>query len=152
MKGSLAPLLAVLAVLASLGLVFGTGVAGADKGAAQRVDIYGPNFDYFCDFSGIANGTETPTGSYAVLQYDKDANTVGATTQLRGLEPDTSYQVRLIQGVSDCFTIDGTITTNSQGNGTLNVSEPAVSTQAAVFVWRSDFTGSFYESAIFTHP
>ena len=140
-----------VAMIAGIVAIFGTGVAGADKGAAQRLDMYGPNFEYTCDFS-IPIGDQTPTGSYAVLQYDKDANTVGATVQLRGLAPNASLQVRLIQGIDDCFTIDGTITTNSQGNGTLNVSEPAVSKQAAVFVWGSDFTGPFYESAIFTHP
>ena len=68
------------------------------------------------------------------------------------MAPNTNVQVRLIQGNDDCFTIDGYITTNKQGNGTLNVSEAAVSTKAAVFIWGADYTGDYFESAIFTHP
>jgi hypothetical protein len=127
------------------------GAALSDAGSAQRLDIYGPNFQYSCNLESIGN-PETPTGSHAVLRFDKDANTVGATVQLKGLAPNTSMQVRLIQGVADCFTIDGTIVTNGQGNGTLAVSEAAVSTKASVFVWGSDYSGPYYMSAIFQLP
>ena len=136
---------ALVALVAAVCLI--AGPASAD---ANRLTVFGPNFEWACDFSSSL-GPQTATGSYAVLQYDQSQNSVGATTQLRGLAPNTAYEIRLIQGNSDCNTVNGTITTNRQGNGTLHVAEPSTSTEAAVFIWDTAHTGPFYESDIFHH-
>jgi hypothetical protein len=125
-------------------------MAGPAAATADRADIFGPNFQWTCDFSSNS-GPHTPTGSFAVLKYNKGQNSVGATVQLKGAEPNTTYKVRIIQGFGDCFTDDGTVTTNGQGNGTLTLSEPATTTQAAVGI-QSQSTLTFVETDPITHP
>ena len=74
------------------------------------------------------------------MQFDKTLNQVGATFSLKGALPNTTYYVRILQGdFSSCFTDLGSFTTNSKGNGSINVTAPATSTTADAFVW--DETG-----------
>jgi hypothetical protein len=47
----------------------------------------------------------------------------------------------LIQGDADCGTVDGTITTNGQGNGNVRMSEPSTSSHALVAVCAGAFCG-----------
>ena len=64
------------------------------------------------------------TNGFAVI-VRVDGNVV-AEVSLKGGLPNTTYNVRLIQtpSGSDCFTFDGTLTTNGQGNGNAHIEEP----------------------------
>src|SRR5437763_1538750 len=76
----------------------------------------------------------TAPASTAVLQYDKTLNRVGATVSLKAAEPNTTYDVSIGQPDDSfsCATVVASFTTNGGGNGTLNVSVPAVSTTARI--------------------
>jgi hypothetical protein len=108
-----------------------TGVAVAGGGGSQKFELLGPNGNVFCN-GGVISGAPGGFG-FAVINAPGN-DTVAATVSLKGLTPNTTYFVGLIQGVSDCVTDDGTITTNGQGNGTVHLSEPSVSTHAVVGV------------------
>ena len=71
----------------------------------------------------------------------------------RHLQPNTTYRVELIQGIDDCFTTDGTFTTNGQGNGSVSVSEASVSDHAFVAVCGGAFCGEAdsYVTQTYTH-
>ena len=135
---------ALVVMVAAFGVLAGTASANAN-----RVDVFGPNFQWNCALTG-SSGPKTPTGSYAVLQYDQTNNTVGGTVQLKGMAPNATFAVRLIQDIGSCFTTAGILTTNGQGNGTLHVSAPATSTQVALS-FQNTSTFTFFESDIFTH-
>ncbi len=128
--------------------------AGAGGNGADRMTLYS-NGDPFCDLSGFLT-IGTATESSAVLQYDKSLNQVGATVTLKGVTPNQTYYVRLIQGNDDCQTDDGTVTTNGQGNGTLSIAEPAVNTKADVFVCNTPAPGCagehYASEPIYSHP
>jgi hypothetical protein len=70
-----------------------------------------------------------------------------AEVALKNALPNTTYNVRLIQTPSgaDCGVFDGTLTTNSEGNGNTNIQEPALlgTTDAFVDVSTTGFT-DFY--------
>ena len=108
------------------------GVASG-AGGSQKFPLLGPLAGQFCDGSGIVGDT-SQTGGLAVINYDTDTNMVLATVSLKGLDANTTYNVELIQGSGDCFTNDGTITTNGQGNGNVSVTEPSTSGHAFVQV------------------
>ena len=59
-----------------------------------------------------------------------------ATVSIKGGNPNTDYPVRLIQAGAgpECFTVDGVLTTDGEGKGTVRVSEGVVSTAAQVIV------------------
>lgn len=76
-----------------------------------------------------------------------------AAIALTGATPNAIYNVRLIQiggGVAlDCNTVDGTLATDSSGNGNANVQDAVI--QGATSVWvdlnnQADFT-NFYNTA-----
>lgn len=124
-------LLSLLAALTVAGAI--TGVAAAVAGGSMKTPLLGPNGLAYCDGSGVLDGSDNGYG-FAVINYDKDANTIQATVSVKGLDPNTTYDVRLVQGDDDCFTVDGNFTTNGRGNGTIFVSEPSVSSHALVAV------------------
>jgi hypothetical protein len=64
-------------------------------------------------------------------------------------QPNTAYDIRVIQGVADCFTSDGTVTTNAQGNGTGTFTEPDVS--SAVLVAVNPPSGPYFVTATLHH-
>jgi len=83
-------------------------------------------------------------GGFGFANINAPSNgTVATTVSLKGLSPNMIYNVELIQGLADCFSIDATITTNGNGNGTVHWSEPSVSTHALVAVQSSDFVESY---------
>jgi hypothetical protein len=136
----------LLAVVVAFGVLAGTGLSAN----AKRLPVFGPNFQWSCDFT-FSLGPKTPTGSYAVLHYNRGQNTVGGTLQLKRMAPNATFNVRLIQDLASCFTTVGTVTTNKQGNGTLHFSVAATSKKAA-FLFQNTGTGTYFESDIFTHP
>ena len=98
--------------------------------------------DPFCDLIGFVF-PGSPSASLAVLQYDKSLNQVAATVSLKRALPNTTYFVRILQGDdTSCFTDLGSVTTNGQGNGSINVSAPATGTEADAFVWDETGFGS----------
>ncbi len=93
---------------------------------ADKQPLVGPSAVVWCsDVTPFPGEDASEAGpGFVVFNYDRDANTVMANVALKGATPNTTYVVRLIQGGSgDCFTVDGTITTNGQGNGTLTIYE-----------------------------
>jgi len=106
-----------------IGLASPAGAAGAEKFALQ-----GPPFAANCDGGVIFS---TP-GDFGFAVINAPNGTVQATVSLKKQQPNTTYDVYLIQGLADCSTVDATLTTNGQGNGTVHLSEPSVSTHAFV--------------------
>jgi len=141
---SRAAVFGVAAVVVGVPILGVGGPAGA--AGAGKFDLQGPNGSAFCDGSGVDAGAPGGFG-FAVINAPSNG-TVSATVSVKGLKPNTSYTVRLIQGVADCFTVDGTIVTNGVGNGTINVSEPSVSTHAFVAV---DAAGAEYVTNTYNH-
>jgi len=103
------------------------GAAGAGK-----FDLLVPTGIAACDGSGVFS---CAPGGFGFAVINAPANgTVATTVSIKGQQPNTTYNIRLIQGQADCFTFDATVTTNGQGNGTVRVSEPSVSSTAFVAV------------------
>lgn len=114
---------ALTAAFLGTSAVQAAGVAGP---GAAKLDLVGPAAIVYCStvepFPGDDGGTAFP--GFVVFNQDVDAGTVKATVSVKGWAADTTYPVRLIQGDSgDCYTVDGTIVTNGQGNGTLHIEE-----------------------------
>ena len=84
--------------------------------------------------SGLISGT--PTDSFAVI--NTHAGNVSAEVSLKGLEPNTTYQVDLVQTPSgeSCLEAPGesSLRTNGRGNGNAHWSESIQSGQTGVFV------------------
>lgn len=99
---------------------------------AQKFDLLGPNGLAFCDGSGVFSGTDQDFGT-AIINAPGD-KTVEATVHLEKQMPNTKYLIRLVQGISDCHTVDATVMTNGQGNATIHFSEPSTSSHALIVV------------------
>ena len=135
-----------LATLVVAGIT--AGVAAAGGGGSGKFPLLGPDGNAFCDGSGVLSGQDLGFG-FAVINAPSNG-TVETTVSLKGLTPNTTYNVELIQGVADCHTIDATITTNGTGNGTVHWSEPSVSTHAFVAV-QSPTLNETYVTATYNH-
>jgi hypothetical protein len=109
--------------------------ASASAGASKEVV-----FDHTSGIctSGLTSGT--PTDSFAVI--NTHAGNISAEVAVKGLEPNTTYQVDLVQTPSgeSCLQSPGetSLTTNGQGNGNAHWSEPILSGQTGVFAGRPD--------------
>lgn len=131
-----AAILAVGAVLAA------TGPASA---AAQKYDLVGPSANIFCsDLTPAGEDVSQVAPGFAVFNANK--NKVSAVVSLKDAPPNASFPIRLIQGGvgggNDCFTVDGTLTTNANGLGTLNVAETPTGTRAQVIIDTTVLTGT----------
>lgn len=126
-------------------------VAGATAGFAfagdsPRLELLGPLGHANCD--GTTGTGETGDWGFAV--FSSPANdTVSAAVSLKNAEPNSVYYVFLIQQ-GDCFKgIDGKITTNAEGNGSVRVSAPSVGPWAVVDVYgagvEQEFASQVYE-------
>jgi hypothetical protein len=122
-------LIAIVAIVAAVA----TAVATAGSG---KFELLGPSGNAYCD-GGVLAGDPGGFG-FAVINLTGEGD-VAATVSVKGLDPNTEYHVYLVQGPADRGTVDGTITTNGQGNGTIHVSEPSVSSHA----WVGIETGGF---------
>jgi hypothetical protein len=122
---------AALGAAISLGVGIGAGTGTAAARGAHAVSLTTHNIN--CDASPTS-GSGIGSGTGFVVFNENSRDTVIAVVVLRGAQPNTTYTVRLIEAPSgsDCQIVDGTITTNVVGNGTVNVREPL--TGPSVFV------------------
>jgi hypothetical protein len=125
------------------------GFATAGGGGAQKFDLWGPEGAASCD--GVGNGPNSgQAGGYGFAIINAPSNgTVQATVVVKGVEPNTTLGVYLVQSNDDCGTVDGTITTNGQGKGSVHISEPSVSDYAFVRVrvtapYYHDYVAAYY--------
>jgi hypothetical protein len=70
---------------------------------------------------------------YAIINAPGD-KTVEATVHIEKQMPNTLYDIRLVQGNSDCPTVDATVMTNRLGNASVQFSEPSTSSHALIAV------------------
>jgi hypothetical protein len=98
----------------------------ASPAAASNVKQFylGDDYGYWCDLSSLYSGDPLDVG-FANINYTGNGK-IEATARVKGLEPNSEYKVRLIQGNSDCFTVDAVFTTNGKGHGGIHVREDAV--------------------------
>lgn len=109
-----------------------TGVGSPVMEGARKFDLLGPNGIAFCDGSGVISGAPGDFG-FAIINAPND-KTVEATVFIEKQKPNTKYVIRLVQGQSDCFTVDATVMTNGQGNATVHLSEASTSSHALIAV------------------
>jgi hypothetical protein len=136
-------------------LVFGAGTAGAapptpSPGHSTKEPITNQNRN--CDGSpaspnGTGNGTGSavfnipgPSGPNAPTQANAPDKII-VDVSITNATPNATYNVRLIQtppsvnnGAGDCTGVDGTLTTDASGNGSVNVQEPLLSGAHDAFV------------------
>jgi hypothetical protein len=140
----------------TLGVLGGMlGLTGTAAAAAQKHPLVGPFADVFCSDLTPADEDVSQTAPGFVV-FNANRNKVSAVVSLKDAPPNAQFPVRLVQGGpgggGDCFTVDGTLTTNGQGKGTLNVAEPPVGTRAQVIIDTTVLTGtpSYRATDIFT--
>lgn len=119
--------------------------AGPASAAAEKYALVGPDANIFCsDLTPAFEDVSQIAPGFAVFNVNK--NKLSAVVSLKDAPPNTQFPIRLIQGGvgggEDCFTVDGTLTTNGQGKGTLNVAEPPIGTRAQVIVDTTVLTGT----------
>jgi len=105
---SLAMALTLSAVGASAAL------AEAPKGA-QKAPLYGPNDGFSCFDGGAPTST---TFGFVVLNTPDNRATLSGEVALKDAVPNVTYEVLVIQYPS-CQGTKATLTTNKQGNGSL---------------------------------
>ena len=150
---AIAALVMAIAVLATLvGLGLGTGIAGAaspNSSGAQKVPLTQTNAD--CP-GYTTQPTGVPTFGFAIINKTGSGKLI-ANIVLVGAEPNATYNVRLIQLPSEstvCSQVNGTLTTDAQGNGYANIQVPADSSTTGVWVDlnnQADFT-NFYDTRV----
>lgn len=136
----------LFAALAAAVLMFGAaGTANAD--AATKVGLLA-NAVGGCS-TGAAGGVET--GGFAIINTTGSGKLI-AVLSLKGLTPNHTYNVALVQTPSgtDCFTTEATVTADGAGNGTVNIREDlrAGTTGAFVLVQPSDPNGFIASSPL----
>jgi pectate lyase len=129
-----------------VGVLVAAVAAGAATAGAGKYELLGPDGIALCDGSGVLSGTPGGYG-FAVINASADGR-VSATVSLKKQEPNTTYEVRLVQGVADCYTVDAEVTTNGVGNATVHVSEASVSTHALIAV---DGGGDMFVTETYSH-
>lgn len=140
----------------TLGVLGGMlGLTGSAAAAAQKHPLVGPLADVFCSDLTPADEDVSQTAPGFVV-FNANRNKVSAVVSVKDAPPNTELPVRLVQGGvgggQDCTTVDGTLTTNGNGQGTLNVSEAPAGTRAQVIIDTSELFGTptFRGSEIFT--
>ena len=138
-----------LGVAASVSLVAaGLGVAGAAHGSAtpaQKLPLTQTNRD--CGGSVIGASQSRSFGFAVVTKTGRGGLVV--TVALKGGPPNTTYNIRLIQlvaGDANCTVVDGTLTTDADGDGNANVHEAVLPHASRVWVDlnnQADFTEFF---------
>jgi hypothetical protein len=94
--------------------------------------LLGPDGSASCDGSGVVTGAPGDFG-FAIINSPSN-KTVEATVYIEKQMPNTLYLIQLIQGSSDCQTVDATVMSNKQGNATVHLSEPSTSSHAFIAV------------------
>ena len=146
---AIAALVMTIAVLATVvGLGLSTGIAGAaptNSNGAQKVPLTQTN-------AGCPGYTTQPTGvptfGFAIINKTGSGKLI-ANVVLVGAEHNAIYNIRLIQLPSEstvCSQVDGTLTTDAQGNGNANIQVSADPGTTGVWVDlnnQADFTNFF---------
>jgi hypothetical protein len=111
----------------------GAGAAQAAATPAQKVPLTQTNRS--CDGTVIG---EPATQSFGFAVITKTAHgRLVVTVALKGGPPNTTYNIRLIQivaGDADCTVVDGTLTTDADGNGNANVHEAVLPGASSAWV------------------
>jgi hypothetical protein len=115
--------------------------------AAEKYPLVGPFASVFCGSLEPAededNATKVAPG-FAIFNANK--NKVSAVVSVKDAPPNTEFPIRLIQGGAgggtDCYIVDGTLKTNGNGQGTLNVAEPVAGTRAQVIIDTTELFGT----------
>ena len=129
-------------------MAWGVPSAGAAATASQKVPLTQTNRS--CDGTVIPPVLAPALGFAAVTRTATDK--LAAAVALKGAAPNTTYAIRLIQLLpdgSDCQRVDGTLTTDSLGNGNANVQEKLLPGATSAWVdlnGQNDFT-NFYDTA-----
>jgi len=130
-----------LAGAAALGLA-----APASAQGAEKYELTGPNAVIFCSDLTPFPGEDVSQIAPGFVIFNANQNKVSAVVSVKGAPPGKVLPVRLIQGGvgggNDCHTVDGVITTNAQGHGTINVSEVPAGTRAQVIIDTSELFGT----------
>jgi hypothetical protein len=138
---------------ALVGAVVSAGVVGATlfglydsaSAAAEKYALVGPQANIFCsDLTPAAEDVSQTAPGFVVFNANK--NKLSTVVSVKDAPPNTKFPIRLIQGGvgggNDCFTVDGTLTTNANGQGTLNVAEVPTGTRAQVIIDTTVLTGT----------
>jgi hypothetical protein len=146
---SLGIALAVVATMVALGLSTGRADA-ASMDLGQLVPLTRTNMDCFGNLVGTPMNS---TFGFALIQ-EGIPGTLFATVVLEHALPNTTYNVRLIQipGGANCSVIEGTLTTNAQGNGATFIHETELSGTTGAFLAlnrQSDFTDFYTTRDVF---
>jgi hypothetical protein len=141
-------------LLATLVVAGVTAGVAAGSGGPTTFPLLGPAGNAFCDGSGVISGT--PGGYGTATMWAGPTNMsrldlVHTSVTITGQQANTVYNIRVIQGIADCDTVDGTITTDANGNGTGSFTETDVSHTALVAVDPSTFTGPHFVTATLHH-
>lgn len=108
--------------------------AGAQ--GAKKHPLVGPAAVIWCDdLTPVPwEDTSVRVPGFAVFNANGSGR-LSVVVSMKRAQPRTEFPVRLIQGnAGDCWTVDGVLTTNGQGNGTLRLAEPVVGTRAQIIV------------------
>jgi hypothetical protein len=122
-------------VVSLLALGASTALANTSVGS-ESAPIYGPNV--------FATGVTCPSGAFpttttfgsVVLNTPDSKTTLKGQVTLLGARPNATFGVADQQNPGNCFNLTpiGTMTTNSQGNGTFNFSVPRIPSATAFWV------------------
>ena len=123
--------LLAVAMIAVIGTVAGVALASQDN-SKQKGNLFYQALPFCAINAYLTPGVQTD--SKFDLKFKDKTDTLTANVRLKNLTPDHVYYVRLIQGLGDCFTTDGTILTNKHGNGHVRFSEQAVTDTSVLFV------------------
>ncbi len=127
-------------VLLAVLLVACVGASAAVAGVTppQQFSLLGPEGNAWCDGSGVISGTASNYGSAVIAATPNGTaayrGSVATNVVLNHQQPNTRYEIRLIQGSNDCHSVDTTVMTDASGNATVRWVEPNVSTHAFVAV------------------
>ncbi len=135
LRRGFAPVLAASALMLGIGVDLPAAAAAATP--AQKATLTQTNRN--CDGSLLGEMATQPFG-FAIITVPASGKLVTAV-MVKGATPNSTYNIRLIQlgGAPDCGSyitgpFDGTVSTDSSGNGSTNVQEPALTGATSVFV------------------
>lgn len=139
--------MAVMIPLALAGSASADNVPSAP--GALKVPLAGPAANFYCVGLGEVGDDSQSGPGFVIYTQDRSANTVSADVVLKDASPNTTYLIQLVQSDgTGCGQVDGTLTTNGQGNGEALVTEPISPGVTAVraFVAPSFFTSPSYDT------
>lgn len=140
----------LIPAVAASALAMGVGLPSATASGMRAHQAPLTQTNRWCDATVIG---EAQTRGFGFVNLIRPASgKLVAAVVLKGASPNTTYDIRLIQvvpGDTDCHTIDGTLTTDADGNGSANVQQKIL--PGATKAWvdlnnQADFA-QFYDTA-----